>query len=35
MIMQTTTVDEKISWHSIFFKLSENDKWQILNWHKS
>lgn len=25
----------KTSWHSILFKIGENQKWQILSWHKS
>lgn len=25
----------KSNWHSLLIKINENDKWQILSWHKS
>ena len=36
MVLETKSLDNtKTSWHSILFKINENKKWQILNWHKS
>lgn len=36
LVLQTKNSDNgKTSWHSIFFKIGENQKWQILSWHKS
>lgn len=36
MVLETKSSDNtKTSWHSILFKIGENQKWQILSWHKS
>ncbi|MDP2209031.1 MAG: hypothetical protein Q8K98_09700 [Bacteroidota bacterium] len=36
LVLGTKNSDNgKTSWHSILFKIGENQKWQILNWHKS
>lgn len=36
MVLKTKSTDNtKTCWHSILFKISENQKWQILSWHKS
>ena len=36
MVLETKSADNKnTSWHSILFKMNENQKWQILGWHKS
>jgi hypothetical protein len=34
MILETNS-DNKASWHSILFRMNENNDWQILSWHKS
>ncbi len=36
LVLQTKNSNNgKTSWHSILFKMGENQKWQILSWHKS
>jgi hypothetical protein len=36
MVLRTKSTDNvKTSWHSILFRIGENNKWQILSWHKS
>jgi hypothetical protein len=36
MVLETKSADNtKTSWHSILFKIGDNNKWQILSWHKS
>ncbi|MDP3581088.1 MAG: hypothetical protein Q8S39_04075 [Ignavibacteria bacterium] len=36
LVLETKTLDNiKHSWHSILFKVGDNQKWQILSWHKS
>ncbi len=36
MVLETKFADNtKTSWHTILFKNSENNKWQIISWHKS
>ncbi|MDP2301725.1 MAG: hypothetical protein Q8N03_04795 [Ignavibacteria bacterium] len=36
MVLRTKSADNtKTSWHSILFRIGENNKWQILSWHKS
>jgi hypothetical protein len=36
MVLETKSADNKnTSWHSILFRMNENQKWQILSWHKS
>jgi len=36
MVLETKSADNtKTSWHTILFKNSENNKWQIISWHKS
>ena len=36
MILETKSDDNMTTnWHSIIFKIGKNQKWQILNWHKS
>ena len=36
MVLETKSPDNtNTNWHSILFKKSENQKWQILSWHKS
>lgn len=36
LVLQTkNAVSGKTSWHSLFFKLGENQKWQICSWHRS
>jgi len=36
MVLETKSADNtKTSWNSILFKIGDNQKWQILSWHKS
>lgn len=36
LVLQTKNGDNgTTSWHSIYFNLGKNQKWQILSWHKS
>ena len=36
MVLETKSADNtKTSWNSILFKIGDNNKWQILSWHKS
>lgn len=36
LVLETKSEDTtKTNWHSILFKYGENQKWQILSWHKS
>jgi dsDNA-binding SOS-regulon protein len=36
LVFRTKNSDNgKTSWHSILFKIGENQKWQIISWHKS
>ncbi len=36
MVLETKSGDNQESnWHSVFFKLNENNTWQILGWHIS
>ncbi len=36
LVLETkSTSGTKINWHSIFLKIGENQKWQIISWHKS
>lgn len=36
LVLETKVLDNvKHSWHSILFKVGDNQKWQILSWHKS
>ncbi|GMU96907.1 hypothetical protein [Ignavibacterium album] len=36
MVLATKSTDNtKTSWHSILIKIGDNNKWQILSWHKS
>ena len=36
LILETKNGDDtKTCWHSILFKIGDNQKWRIISWHKS
>ena len=36
LVVETSSKENNVPiWHSIFFRLNENNMWQILGWHKS
>ena len=34
VILETKSKD-KTNWHTIFFEIGKNKKWQVISWHKS
>ncbi len=34
VILKTKSMD-KTYWHTIFFEIGKNKKWQVISWHKS